>query len=94
MERLSRPAVTDDDILDVLREWRFKTQQAPEGTTHVHSNTLGATRGRDGKLTLNTATKRHPAVFALLSRWLESNLPSKFQMPFHFTSIQITCGYS
>ena len=97
MERLRVPVVSDEDVLDVLRKWYFKsnrdrTNVFPAGATYVHSDTLGAIRTRVGRVVPTKITMKNPAVFALLSRFLEDNIPDAYAMPFRFTSININFG--
>ena len=97
MELLSVPVVGDDDVLAVLRKWYFKSNRNrrnvfPTGATYVHSDTLGAIRNRVGRVVPTKMTIKHPAVFALLCRWLEDNLPVAFKEPFSFTSINVNFG--
>ena len=92
MERLSVPLVTDEDILIMLRKWHFKSQRVPGAAAQIHSDTLGAICNGRGRVNLCRMTSKHPAVFALLCRWLEDNLPGEFKMRFHFTSIRMEYG--
>ena len=99
MERLKVPVVTDEDVLDVLRLWHFKSNRTrtnvfPAGASFVHSDTLGAIRNRVGKVVPTKQTVKNPAVFALLSRWLEDNIPDVFTQPFTFTSVNMNFGYA
>ena len=99
MERLKVPAVTDEDVLDVLRLWHFKSNRTrtnvfPAGASFVHSDTLGAIRNRVGKVVPTKQTVKNPAVFALLSRWLEDNIPDVFTQPFTVTSVNVNFGYA
>ena len=88
LEKLSVPLVSDDDILVVLRKWCFKSKRGEP----ISADTLGTIRSPAGKISFCRTTKKHPAVFALLCRWLEDNLPHEFQIPFHFTSVRIGHG--
>ena len=99
MEKLKVPVVSDGDVLDVLRQWQFKTNRTrtnvfPVGANFVHSDTFGAIRDRIGKVVPTRQTIQHPSVFALLSRWLEDNLPAVFMQPFAFTSVNVNFGYA
>ena len=99
MEKLKVPVVSDGDVLDVLRQWQFKTNRTrtnvfPVGANFVHSDTFGAIRDRIGKVVPTRPTIQHPSVFALLSRWLEDNLPAVFMQPFAFTSVNVNFGYA
>ena len=99
MEKLKVPVVTDEDVLEVLRLWHFKSNRSrtnvfPEGANFVHSDTLGAIRNRVGKVVPTKLTIQNPAVFALLSRWLEDNIPEVFTQPFTFTSVNVNYGYA
>ena len=99
MERLKVPVVADEDVLDVLRLWHFKSNRTrtnvfPAGASFVHSDTLGAIRNRVGKVVPTKQTVTNPAVFALLSRWLEDNIPDVFTQPFTFTSVNMNFGYA
>ena len=99
MERLKVPVVTDEDVLDVLRLWHFKSNRTrtnvfPAGASFVHSDTLGAIRNRVGKVVPTKQTVKNPAVFALLSRWLEDNIPDVFAQAFTFTSVNMNFGYA
>ena len=92
MERLRVPTVSDEDARDVLRKWHFKSQRVPGEAAQIRSDTLGVTQTQAGRVNLCRVTSKHPAVFALLCRWLEDNLPREFKMSFHFTSIRIEHG--
>ena len=99
MEKLKVPVVADEDVLEVLRLWHFKSNRSrtnvfPKGANFVHSDTLGAIRNREGKVVLTKLTIQNPAVFALLSRWLEDNIPEVFTQPFTFTSVNVNYGYA
>ena len=83
MEKLKVPVVADEDVLEVLRLWHFKSNRSrtnvfPEGANFVHSDTLGAIRNRVGKVVPTAMTIKHPSVYALLARWLEDNTPDVF----------------
>ena len=92
MERLRVPVVSDEDALAVLRKWHFKMPRVPGEAAQFRSDTLGAIRTRAGRVNLCRVTSKHPAVFALLCRWLEDNLPGEFKIRFHFTSIHVSFG--
>ena len=92
MERLRVPLVSDEDALAVLRKWQFKMPRVPGEAAQFRSDTLGAIRTRAGRVNLCRITSTHPAVFALLCRWLEDNLPGEFKIRFHFTSIHVSFG--
>ena len=99
MEKLKVPVVTDEDVLEVLRLWHFKSNRSrtnvfPDGANFVHSDTLGAIRNRSGKVVPTAMTIQHPPVFAMLSRWLEDNTPDVFSQPFTFTSVNVNFGYA
>ena len=89
--RLSSPVVTDEDVLDVLRHWLFGRCHSAE--KEEQKNVLGLIRRQDGRVALTKITRKSPAVFALLSRWIEDNLPNEFKKSFHFTTIHISTGY-
>ena len=89
-EKLTRGQITDKDVLEMLGLWYFShnTNRAnvfPIGATSVESDTLGLVRSRTGRVTATSLTKRAPAVFEILSRWLKESLPAIFQEPFAFT---------
>ena len=84
--------VSDEDALAVLRKWHFKMPRVPGEAAQFRSDTLGAIRTRAGRMNLCRMTSKHPAVFALLCRWLEDNLPGEFKMRFHFTFIHVGFG--
>ena len=74
--------ITDDDILRVFRQWRFKKNDArtnvlPEGKSWVFSDTLGLIRDRCGKYML-TGPSRYLEVCRVLNRWMKENLSSAF----------------
>ena len=91
MARLSSPVVTDNDVLDVLRHWLFKRGRA--AGREEKKDVLGLIRRQDGRVAVSKVTRKSPAVFALLSRWIEDNMPNEFKEPFHFTTIHISTGY-
>ena len=91
MARLSSPVVTDEDVLDVLRHWLFGRCRSAEKEEQI--DMLGVIRRQDGRVALSKITRKSPAVFALLSRWIEDNMPNEFKEPFHFTTIHISTGY-
>ena len=86
--------ITDDDILRVFRQWRFKkndvrTNVLPEGKPWVFSDTLGLIRDRCGKYML-TGPSRYLKVCRVLNRWMKDNLSSAFCC----TSISLNKGYA
>ena len=86
--------ITDDDILRVFRQWRFKKNDArtnvlPEGKPWVFSDTLGLIRDRCGKYML-TGPSRYVEVCRVLNRWMKDNLSSAFCC----TSISLNKGYA
>ena len=98
-EKLTRGQITEKDVLEILSLWYFShnTNRAnvfPIGATSVESDTLGLVRSRTGRVTATSLTKRAPAVFEILSRWLKESLPAIFQEPFAFTSISVNHGYA
>ena len=58
----------------------------------AQSDTLGIAISAAGRVGVTSATLQNPAVFGLLARWLEDNMPLIFTQPFPFTSITMTCG--
>ena len=86
--------ITDDDILRVFRQWRFKKNDArtnvlPEGKPWVFSDTLGLIRDRCGKYML-TGPSRYVEVCRVLNRWMKDNL----SLAFCCTSISLNKGYA
>ena len=86
--------ITDDDIMRVFRQWRFKRNDArtnvlPEGKPWVFSDTLGLIRDRCGKYML-TGPSRYLEVCRVLNRWMKDNLSSAFCC----TSISLNKGYA
>ena len=97
-ERLeSCRALTDQDVLDVLRQWYFKPNKTrvnvlPVGTTFVHSDTLGVVRSRTGHVVPSAPTMKHLNFLRLLARWLSEQ--QHFDAPFPWTSINVNFGYA
>mmetsp|Transcript_19336 Transcript_19336/g.56186 ORF Transcript_19336/g.56186 Transcript_19336/m.56186 type:complete len:727 (-) Transcript_19336:119-2299(-) len=94
-----RRAVTDADLLHVLRLWGFKqntTRQnvMPKGWSWIHSDTLGLISSYDGTVCVNAATRHYPSVPRLMCRWLEDHLPKEFGGQFMFTSINVNKDYA
>ena len=80
----SKTQITDEDVLDVLDRWYFAKNTAranvfPIGVQSVESDTLGLVRSRTGRVTATSITRKAPAVFELLARWLAENLPPIFE---------------
>jgi len=90
--------LTTQDALKVLRKWAFRKNEArlnvmPEGSTYVHSDTLGLIRARDGRYMNTEATVLYPDFFKLLNRWLQDQRPKEYTEPFPFTSISVNYDY-
>jgi len=97
-ERLeSSQSLTDQDVLDALRQWYFKPNKTrvnvlPVGTTFVHSDTLGVVRSRTGHVVPSAPTMKHLNLLRLLARWLSEQ--QHFDAPFPWTSINVNFGYA
>ena len=97
-ERLeSSQPLTDQDVLDALRQWYFKPNKTrvnvlPVGTTFVHSDTLGVVRSRTGHVVPSAPTMKHLNLLRLLARWLSEQ--QHFDAPFPWTSINVNFGYA
>jgi len=94
-----RRAVTDTDLLHVLRLWGFKQNTTrhnvmPEGASWVNSDTLGLIGGYDGSVSANAATRHYPSVPRLMCRWLADHMPKDLPQGFMFTSINVNRGYA
>jgi len=87
--------VTEAHILKVLRAWQFKNNTTrqnvmPNGVESVFSDTLGLVQSRTGLVVLTKPTRKYPAVFKLLARWLYDHVPESFP----FTSISVNFAYN
>ena len=65
--------LSDADVLAVLSRWTFmknKNRQnvMPEGVDFVHSDNLGLTRDRRGKIGLGAYTRQRPNVLRILAK--------------------------
>eukprot|EP00931_Biecheleriopsis_adriatica_P035804 TRINITY_DN20627_c0_g1_i1.p1 TRINITY_DN20627_c0_g1~~TRINITY_DN20627_c0_g1_i1.p1 ORF type:complete len:399 (-),score=82.35 TRINITY_DN20627_c0_g1_i1:112-1272(-) len=94
-----RRKVSNQDCVKVLRKWAFRKNEArlnvmPEGSTFVHSDTLGLIRARDGRYMATEPSVLYPNVFTLFNRWVQDQKPSKYQKPFCFTSISVNYAYA
>ena len=63
-----------------------------KNTLQAKSDILGIGITAAGRVAVTGATLQHPAVFGLLARWLEDNMPLTFAQPFPFTTITMTHG--
>jgi len=91
--------ITNDDCLRILRKWAFRKNEArqnvmPEGTTFVHSDTLGLIRCRDGRYIATEPTVAYPHVMGIFNRWLKDHVSKDFKRPFPFTSISVNYAYA
>jgi len=91
--------ITDDDCLRILRKWAFRKNEArqnvmPEGSTFVHSDTLGLIRCRDGRYIATEPTVAYPHVMGIFNRWLKDHVSKDFQHQFPFTSISVNYAYA
>ena len=59
-----------------------------KNTLPAKSDILGIGITAAGRVAVTGATLQHPAVFGLLARWLEDNMP--LAQPFPFTTIAMT----
>ena len=89
-------AVTDVDVLQALRLWRFRRNKArqnviPEGgDSFVFSDTLGLVVDRATKqIAPDAASRKNPGLLRLLAAWLRDRQPSEFRLVFPFTSISV-----
>ena len=89
-------SISDDKVLRVLRMSQFtenttRVNVMPQNATFVLSDTLGLVSTRNGKVTASRLTKRYPAVFQILARWLRQAWPLPH---FPFTSISVNKNYA
>jgi len=94
-----RRKISDQDCVKVLRKWAFRKNEArlnvmPEGSSFVHSDTLGLIRCRDGRYMATEPSVLYPNVFTLFNKWVQDQKPSKYQKPFPFTSISVNYAYA
>jgi hypothetical protein len=93
-------AVSDEDIVEVLRAWPFKKNTTrlnvmQEGQTWVHSDTIGIIPTRDGRLLVTPATKDYPDFSRVINQYMRDHTPSDLGMDhFPFTSININKAYN
>jgi len=87
--------ITNDDVLQVLRLWRFRKNGArvdvmPEGTTTISCDRLGVQRkiGEETNIA-SQETVHYPQMLRLFSRWLKDNRPAGMEFDFPFTSMSI-----
>ena len=90
-------ATTGESILRVLRMWLFsenttRANVMPRGVDFIFSDTLGLVSTRNGQVTASRLTKRYPAVFQILARWLRQAWPLSDSFP--FTSISVNKNYA
>ena len=90
-------SISGEHILRVLRLWQFtenvtRVNVMPRGVDFVFSETLGLVSARDGKVTASRLTKRYPAVFQILARWIRHAWPLADRFP--FTSISVNKNYA
>jgi len=95
LAKLPSEPVTDEEILGVLRRWRFKWNKTrknviPTGKHAVHSDTLGLVHRLDGRLVPTRATMKHPSG----SRWLRERRLPEFRMEFPHAPININYNYA
>lgn len=99
-KKLQKATVTTEDVLDVLRAWKFvenpmRTNVFPEGKTWVYSDTIGLISSRySSNCVESTLAKLYPDIIRLLSRWLQDSGPSQYNVPFPFTSVNINFDYA
>ena len=96
---LKRGSITDADVLETLRQWRFPRNSTrrnvlPVGDSFVHSDNLGLVRSRDGRIVVTAATRKNPHVLQLLARWLRDHRPAELQRDFLFSSISMNYDYA
>ena len=91
--------LSDADVLEALSRWAFmknKNRQnvMPEGVDFVHSDTLGLTRDRRGKIGVDAYTRERPNVFSFLALWIRQRRPAEMVHDFPFTSISLNFNYA
>lgn len=94
--------IDDEDVLSVMRLWTFlknkgRVNVLPSGQNFVESEMLGVVKTRMyNACSVAAATRDHPAVTMLLSRYLQDNLPACLKPGelFPFTTICINRGYA
>ena len=59
-----------------------------KNSLQAESDILGIGITAAGRVAVTSTTLQHPAVFGLLARWLEDNMP--LAQPFPFTTIAMT----
>jgi hypothetical protein len=91
--------VSDEDVLRVLRLWAVKKNcdrknVMPDGTSWVHSETVGLLHCSGTKLLATLHTKQYPKVIMLLTQWMKDNRPEGQTRDFPFTSIIINSSFA
>jgi len=99
LEKANGEAISDSDMLQVLRAWGFRRNDArknvlPQGKDWVHSDTLGLVRSRDGRVILGGASRKHPYFTRLALAWLRGKWPRKLRKDFPITSISVNSQYA
>jgi hypothetical protein len=92
-------AVTDFEVLQVLRLWDFRKNTArnnvmKEGAEFVYSDTVGIVADYTGHVIPKEELRRYPAFSQLLNRWLRDNMPDDLGAEFVYTSININKNYA
>lgn len=91
--------VTSEDVLHVLRMWRFRENYTrssviPEGVKTVKSDMLGLLCSRDGRCMQTKEAEEYPQVVRLLCQWLKDNGPEGLEMDWPFTTITVNSMYA
>jgi hypothetical protein len=92
--------ITSDDVLQVLRLWRFRRNGTrvdvmPEGTKTISCDRLGVQRknGEDVNIA-SQETIHYPALLKLFARWLKDNRPDGMDFDLPFTSVFVNAEYA
>jgi len=92
--------ITSDDVLQVLRLWRFRKNGTrvdvmPEGTKTISCDRLGVQRKNGEDINIaSQETLHYPQILKLFSRWLKDNRPAGMDFDFPFTSVFVNGGYA
>jgi hypothetical protein len=91
--------VSDGDVLEALQAWGFsenvnRLNVMPEGTTFVHSDTLGAIRLRTGGFRITDPTLSYPHFTGLICQWFADHQPADIKCDCVFTGINVNSNYA
>lgn len=94
--------IRESEVLECLQAWGFgentgRLNVMPEGTTFVHSDTIGLNRMMtSAKVFITSPTTAYPNFTKLLTRFLSDSAPDdlKLPVPFVFTGINVNANYA